>query len=159
MVLMKIVKLPKMENREIKETIDSQNLCRIAFIDDTYPYIAPFQYVNLDNTLYFHFTDYGKKKNILEKNQNVCVSIEHLEDDLSSFYFISIQGKLALVKDKQEKLEVLKQMVKYARKTYSPNFLTAHGFEKENEWDVLVKKNLVLYKFVQMREPIGLKSP
>lgn len=50
-------------------------------------------------------------------------------------------------------------MVNNARKTFSQNFLTAHGFEKENEWDVLAKKNLVLYKFVQMREPIGLKSP
>ena len=153
------LKLPKMTSIEIIQALQEGNISRIAFVEGDYPYIAPFQYVNLDNTLYFHFTDYGKKKNILEKNQNVCVSIEHLEDDLSSFYFISIQGKLALVKDKQEKLEVLKQMVKYARKTYSPNFLTAHGFEKENEWDVLVKKNLVLYKFVQMREPIGLKSP
>jgi len=153
------LKLPTMSDNEIKQALQEGNISRIAFVDDTYPYIAPFQYVNLDNTLYFHFTDYGKKKNILEKNQNVCVSIEHLEDDLSSFYFISIQGKLALVEDKQEKLEVLKQMVNNARKTFSQNFLTAHGFEKENEWDVLAKKNLVLYKFVQMREPIGLKSP
>ena len=124
------LKLPKMTSIEIIQALQEGNISRIAFVEGDYPYIAPFQYVNLDNTLYFHFTDYGKKKNILEKNQNVCVSIEHLEDDLSSFYFISIQGKLALVKDKQEKLEVLKQMVKYARKTYSPNFLTAHCFEK-----------------------------
>lgn len=98
------LKLPTMSDNEIKQALQEGNISRIAFVDDTYPYIAPFQYVNLDNTLYFHFTDYGKKKNILEKNQNVCVSIEHLEDDLSSFYFISIQGKLALVEDKQEKL-------------------------------------------------------
>jgi nitroimidazol reductase NimA-like FMN-containing flavoprotein (pyridoxamine 5'-phosphate oxidase superfamily) len=148
-----------MTDNEIKKALQEGNICRIAFVDDNYPYISPFQYVNINNTLYFHFTDYGKKKNILEKNQNVCVSIEHLEEDLSSFYFISMQGRLVLVEDKQEKLEVLKQMVKNARTTYSQNFLTAHGFEKENEWDVLAKKNQIIYKFIQMREPIGLKSP
>lgn len=156
---MRPLKLPKMNKNEIKRAFQKGNICRIAFIDDKYPYICPFQYVNLNDTLYFHFTDYGRKKKILEKNRNVCVSIEHLKEDLSAFYFISIQGKLALVEDEEEKLNVFKQMVKNARKIYSQNFLTAHGFEKENGWDVLSNKNQVLYKFIEMREQIGLKSP
>jgi hypothetical protein len=155
---MRPLKLPTMTENEVKKALREGNICRIAFVDDTYPYIAPFQYVNLNDTLYFHFTDYGKKKNILEKNQNVCVSIEHLEEDLSSFYFISMQGRLALVEAKQEKLEVLKQMANNARKNYSQNFLTAHGFEKENDWDVLAKNNQLIYKFIEMCDPIGLKS-
>lgn len=156
---MTVLKLPKMDINEIKQALQNANICRIAFIDDKFPYISPFQYAYINNTLYFHFTDYGKKKQILEKNKNVCVSIEHLEEDLNSFYFISMQGKLALVEDELEKLNVLEQMVKNARATYSQNFLSAHGYEKENEWDVLTKKNQILYKFVEMREPIGLKSP
>ncbi|MFX0028707.1 MAG: pyridoxamine 5'-phosphate oxidase family protein [Candidatus Hermodarchaeota archaeon] len=156
---MPLLKLPKMDEDEIKQALEGANICRIAFIDDKYPYISPFQYAYLNNTLYFHFTDYGKKKEILKKNKNVCVSIEHLEEDLNEFYFISMQGKLALVKDEEEKLLVLKQMVQKARKVYSQNFLSAHGYEKENEWDVLTRKDQILYKFIQMREPIGLKSP
>ena len=153
------LKLPKMDKNEIKRTLQTENICRIAFIDGKFPYISPFQYVYLNDTLYFHFTDYGKKKKILEKNKNVCVSIEHLEQDLSAFYFISIQGKLALVVDEDEKLNVFKQIVNKARETYSQNFLTAHGVEKEKGWDVLTDKNQVLYKFIEMRQPIGLKSP
>ena len=156
---MSTLKLPKMDEVEIKQALQKANMCRIAFIDDKYPYISPFQYAYINNTLYFHFTDYGKKKEILKKNKNVCVSIEHLEEDLSAFYFISMQGKLDLVENEQEKLTILEQMVKNARMTYSQNFLSAHGYEKENEWDVLTKKDQILYKFVQMREPIGLKSP
>ncbi|MFX1280190.1 MAG: pyridoxamine 5'-phosphate oxidase family protein [Promethearchaeota archaeon] len=156
---MAILKLPKMDDDEIIQAIQTANICRIAFIDEIYPYISPFQYTYLNNTLYFHFTDYGKKKQILKKNNNVCVSIEHLEEDLSSFYFISMQGKLALIENEQEKSQVLEIMVKNARKVYSQNFLSAHGYEKENGWDVLTKKNQILYKFIQMREPIGLKSP
>jgi nitroimidazol reductase NimA-like FMN-containing flavoprotein (pyridoxamine 5'-phosphate oxidase superfamily) len=153
------LKLPKMDEDEIKQALEKANICRIAFIDDSYPYISPFQYAYLNNTLYFHFTDYGKKKQILKKNKNVCVSIENLEEDLSAFYFISMQGKLALVEDEEEKINVLKQMVKNAKKEYSQNFLSAHGYEKDNEWVVLKNKNQILYKFIQMREPIGLKSP
>ncbi len=156
---MRPLKLPKMDKNEIERTLQTENICRIAFIDDKFPYISPFQYVYLNDTLYFHFTDYGKKKKILEKNKNVCVSIEHLEQDLSAFYFISMQGKLALVEDEDEKLNVFKLIVNNARETFSQNFLTAHGFEKEKGWNILTNKNQVLYKFIEMREPIGLKSP
>jgi len=82
---MGIVKLPKMDEKEIREAIKSNNLCRIAFIEGNFPYISPFQYVFLNNALYFHFTDYGKKMQILKKNRNVCVSIERFEQDLSSY--------------------------------------------------------------------------
>jgi nitroimidazol reductase NimA-like FMN-containing flavoprotein (pyridoxamine 5'-phosphate oxidase superfamily) len=153
------LKLPKMDEKEIKQVLQNEKLCRIAFIDDKYPYISPFQYIYLNDKMYFHFTDYGKKKKILEKNTNVCVSIEHLQEDLSAFSFISIQGKLTLVEDEKEKINVLKNMVKIARKTYSQNFLAAHGFEKEKGWEAINNKSELIYKFVEMREPIGLKSP
>lgn len=148
-----------MDDNEIKQALQNEKICRIAFIDDKYPYISPFQYAYINDTLYFHFTDYGKKKKILEKNTNVCVSVEHLEEDLSAFSFISMQGKLVLVEDEEEKLNVLTHMVKIARKTYSQNFLAAHGFEKGKGWEAINNKNELIYKFVEMREPIGLKSP
>ncbi len=155
---MKVIKLPHMSEDEINTAINSQNLCRIAFIDDKYPYISPFQYVSINNILYFHFTDYGKKKKILSNNPNVCVSIENFKSDLSSYYFISIQGKLELVEDNDLKNKVMRQMAELARKNYSKNFLSAHGFEKKEEWDVLTSKNQTIYKLVVMNKPIGLKS-
>jgi len=93
------VKLPKMDEDEIKDLLKNKSICRIAFIDEGYPYISPFQYVYFNKCLYFHFTDYGKKKNILLKNGNVCVSIEEFAPDLTSYKFISIQGNLKLIKD------------------------------------------------------------
>ncbi|MFX1376337.1 MAG: pyridoxamine 5'-phosphate oxidase family protein [Promethearchaeota archaeon] len=155
---MKVVKLPKMSEKEIKEAINSQNLCRIAFIDENYPYIAPFQYIFIDNTLYFHFTDYGKKKEILSKNSNVCISIENFEPDLSRYYFISMQGKLELVKDNQLKNEVIIQMAKSARKKYSESFLSAHGFEKNKGWEAFTPEDQLIYKFKLTGNSIGLKS-
>ena len=155
---MSIIKLPKMEEVEIKQAINSHNLCRIAFIDDEYPYIAPFQYVCIDDVLYFHFTDYGKKKQILLKNQNICISIEHFEPDLSSYYFISMKGKLELVKDNELKKEVMNQMAISVRNKYSKNFLSVHGFEKSQGWDAFTIENQLIYKLKQVETPIGLKS-
>jgi len=155
---MKLIKLPHMSENEVNSAINSHNLCRIAFIDDEYPYISPFQYVCINNILYFHFTDYGKKKEILLKNPNVCVSIENFKPDLSSYYFISIQGKLKLVEENDLKTKVMRQMAELARKNYSKNFLSVHGFEKKEEWDILTSKNQIIYKLIVKNKPIGLKS-
>ena len=155
---MRVIKLPKMEDEEIDKAINSNNLCRIAFIDDEFPYIAPFQYVYIDDVLYFHFTDYGKKKKILSNNSNVCVSIENFEPNLRSFYFISMQGTLKLVEDNDIKNQVINQMVKSAKNNYSKNFLSAHGFEKERGWDVFTSEYQLIYKFKPVGNPIGLKS-
>ncbi|MFX0178975.1 MAG: pyridoxamine 5'-phosphate oxidase family protein [Candidatus Hodarchaeota archaeon] len=154
----RVIKLPKMNEKEIKEAINSQNLCRIAFIDNEYPYISPFQYVLIDGILYFHFTNYGKKKQILSNNSNVCVSIEKFEADLKSYYFISMQGKLELVENNQLKNEVINQMVQSARSKFSENFLSAHGFEKSQGWDIFTVEGQLIYKFKQVGSPIGLKS-
>ncbi|MFX0021160.1 MAG: pyridoxamine 5'-phosphate oxidase family protein [Candidatus Hermodarchaeota archaeon] len=155
---MSIIKLPKMSEKEIQDAINSQDLCRIAFVDDKYPYISPFQYVLFEGNLYFHFTDYGKKKRILTKNSNVCVSIEKFEADLSSYYFISMQGKLELVEDDTLRNKIINQMIKSSSRKYSKNFLSVHGFEKTKGWDGFTAKDQLIYKFIQVRDPIGLKS-
>jgi nitroimidazol reductase NimA-like FMN-containing flavoprotein (pyridoxamine 5'-phosphate oxidase superfamily) len=155
---MKVIKLPKMSEEEIRKAINSHNLCRIAFIDDDFPYISPFQYVCIDNTLYFHFTDYGKKKEILSRNPNICVSIEKFEPDLSSYYFISMQGILKIIDDAKLKNKVINQMVQIARESFSTNFLSAHGFEKKEGWDNFKTKDQIIYKFELIGKPIGLKS-
>ena len=155
---MKPIKLPKMDEEEIKSSIEAKNLCRIAFIDDEYPYISPFQYILFNNSLYFHFTDYGKKKKILAKNPNVCVSIENFKPNLSKYYFISMQGKLKLVKNNDLKKKVVSQMVKRARENYSENFLLAHGFDKKEGWEHFTAKDQLIYKFELINKPIGLKS-
>lgn len=155
---MTIVKLPKMDEKEIRAAIKNNHLCRIAFIEGKFPYISPFQYVYLNDTLFFHFTDYGRKKEILEENRNVCVSIERFEDDLSSYYFISMQGKLKRVEDDHLKREIGKTLVEVAREIFSTTFLRAHGFEKEKGWDNFSFKDQVFYEFEEIGKAIALKS-
>lgn len=152
------IKLPKMTEEEIKSVLMNENICRIAFIEDEYPYICPFQYVFHKNQLYFHFTDYGKKMRILNKNKNVCVSIEKFEPDLSSYFFVSIQGKLIEIENKNILIDVIKKIVNKAKNQFSKNFLAAHGFNNEDGWESLIEDSLLIYKLEEYSTRIGLKS-
>ena len=155
---MNVVKLPEMSEEEIKDAFQRNYLCRIAFIDKDFPYISPFQYVYLDDQMYFHFTDYGKKMKIIEQNNHVCVSIENFEPDLKKYYFISLQGKLIAVEDNERKKKILLKMASDAKEKYSLNFLTAHGFNKEKGWDAFELKNQLIFTLIQKKKAIGLKS-
>jgi nitroimidazol reductase NimA-like FMN-containing flavoprotein (pyridoxamine 5'-phosphate oxidase superfamily) len=155
-----IVKLPKMDKREIEEVLQDQMLCRIAFKGNKYPYIAPFQYVFVDGSLYFHFTDYGRKMKLLEKDKRVCVEIEQYTSNLSEYKFIVIRGSLKLVRDPSTRSKVIERMAEEGKQRLSHNFLAAHGFKKEDEWSSLSPdKPIVVVELYDVIETLGLKSP
>ncbi len=155
------VKLPRMGKAEIDQLLREQFLCRIAFVGERAPYIAPFQYVSVDGALYFHFTDYGRKMGLLEAGNSVCVEIERYKPDLSEYGFVVLVGKLHFVTDPQEKAEAAVRMVEDAEaKGLSTNFLLAHGLPKEADWVSLKAENpLIIVKLVDVTEIVGLKSP
>ena len=100
--------------------IRRQRLCRIAFKEDNYPYMAPFQYVVLDGTLYFHFTDYGTKMKLIASDKRVCVEIEEYREDLSEYSFIVLRGTLKVVTDQQERTKAIQQIGEDGKQKLSP---------------------------------------
>ncbi|MFB0501192.1 MAG: pyridoxamine 5'-phosphate oxidase family protein [Candidatus Bathyarchaeia archaeon] len=157
---MTIVRLPKMEKHEIEKLIREQMLCRIAFKGDDYPYMAPFQYVFMDGSLYFHFTDYGRKMRLLEKYNQVCVEIEKYRPDLSEYSFVVLRGTLKVVTDPRQRAKVIERMAEEGKQKLSKNFLAAHGFKKEEGWSSFTpEKPIVIVKLEKIAEEIGLKSP
>ena len=157
---MTVFKLPRMTKQEMWRLIRRQRLCRIAFKGDTYPYMAPFQYVVLDGSLYFHFTDYGKKMKLIENDKRVCVEIEEYREDLSEYSFIVLRGTLKVVTDSQERAKAIQKLAEEGKQKLSPNFLPAHGFKKEDGWSSLSpEKPLVIIKLENIAQEIGLKSP
>jgi nitroimidazol reductase NimA-like FMN-containing flavoprotein (pyridoxamine 5'-phosphate oxidase superfamily) len=149
-----------MKEDEIKKLIKEQMLCRIAFKGKNYPYMAPFQYVYMNDTLYFHFTDYGRKMKLLDKDKRVCVEIEKYQPDMSEYNFVVLRGSIEIVNDAQERSRVIKKMAEDGKRKLSRNFLAAHGFKKEEGWSALSpEKPLVIVKLTEVVEEIGLKSP
>jgi len=152
-------KLPKMSDSEIDALVSKQNMCRIAFNGDNYPYLAPFRYVRINGTLYFHFTDYGKKMRLIEQDDRACVQIETYIPNLSQYNFISYRGHLKKVDDNDEREKAIKQFRETGKKGISPKFLAAHGFNPEEGWDAFKGDDLVILKLVDIVERVGLKSP
>lgn len=155
-----IFKLPKMDKREIEKLIQEQTLCRIAFKGEEYPYMAPFQYIWMNGSIYFHFTDYGRKMKLLEKDKRVCVEIEQYKSDLSKYSFVVLRGTLKVVTNPQERTIVIKRIAEEGKQKLSPNFLAAHGFKKGEGWFAFSpEKPLVIVKLENVAQEVGLKSP
>ena len=154
------VKMPKMEEKEIEQLIREQFLCRIAFKGDLHLYIAPFQYAYVKGSLYFHFTDYGKKMSFLKQEPSVCVEIERYTSNLSEYGFVVLTGKLRLVENQEERKIAIEKMAELGKQKISKNFLAAHGFSRGSEWsDFSVDKPILIIKLDEVTEKIGLKSP
>lgn len=157
---MTVVKLPRMEKAEIEKLLHEQRLCRIAFKGDAYPYVAPFQYAVINGVLYFHFTDYGKKMRLLERDRRVCVEIEDYKPDLSEYQFIVLRGTLEVVRAPQERATAIRKIAEEGQQRLSTNFLAAHGFAKEEGWSAFTPdRPVVIIKLTHVSEVIGLKSP
>jgi len=149
-----------MEKFEMEQLLQEQMLCRIAFKGDKYPYMAPFQYVLMDGSLYFHFADYGKKMRLLERDKRVCVEIEKYRPDFSEYNFVVLRGELEVVRDHDERAKAIRQIAEEGKKKLSTNFLAAHGFKKEEGWAIFTpEKPVVIVKLKKVTEEIGLKSP
>ncbi|MFW6117510.1 MAG: pyridoxamine 5'-phosphate oxidase family protein [Thermoproteota archaeon] len=154
------MKLPEMDESEIRNLLQEQMICRIAFKGDVYPYISLFQYTRIGGVLYFHFTDYGNKIKLLEEDSRVCVEIEDYQPDLSEYRFAVLRGELEVVEDTEEKAEAIRKMAEEGRHRLSTNFLAAHGFRREEGWESLnPRRELVIVKLKQVTGIIGLRSP
>ena len=155
-----MIKLPKMKKEEVDDLISKQMICRIAFKGDRYPYVVPFQYVFMNGSLYFHFTNYGKKMRLFEKDKRVCIEIESYLNDLSEYSFVTVRGDLKIVADPQERSQVIKRMSQEGQQKLSREFLAVHGISKEEGWSSLnSERPLVIVKLDRIVEAVGLKSP
>jgi nitroimidazol reductase NimA-like FMN-containing flavoprotein (pyridoxamine 5'-phosphate oxidase superfamily) len=149
-----------MSDDEVEQLLEEQMLCRIAFKGGDYPYLAPFRYVVMDDTLYFHFTDYGKKMRLLENDGRACVQIESYKPDLSEYSFVSYRGRLERVTDAGEREKAIRLFAETGEKRLSTKFLAAHGIEPGEGWrEFTPNRYLVIVKLVDVVERVGLKSP
>lgn len=149
-----------MNSAEIEEAIRKQYLCRIAFNAKDGPQISPFQYVYIDNHLYFHFTNYGDKIGYLNQANQVCVEIENYTPDFSQYSFVILNGTLKLVQDPEEKRRVIQKMSQTGSEKLSVRFLFAHGFDSREGWSSLNEnQDMLIVKLFEVKAVRGLKSP
>lgn len=148
-----------MKKKEYDAFIKKQILSRIAFKGD-YPYIAPFLYVFDGNFIYFLSTKYGKKVDLLKKDPQVAVEIEHYKSDMSQYRFVTLRGQINEVSDEGEKLKVRKMFVEMIKdKNLSHKILAALGHSPEDPLESLLEEGRsFVWKLMNVKEIVALKN-
>lgn len=157
---MDALKIPWMTKAEYDALIERQYVSRIAFAGTGHPYIAPFMYVFDKKYLYFLSTKYGRKMEYFAANPLVSVEIEEYMPDLSSFTFVSLQGKLEEVEDPARKKDVREQFVAMmARHRLSPRVLSALGYSPEDPPEIIIhEERSAVWKLVGVKDIVALKN-
>ena len=157
-----MVQIPKMSKEEYDKLIIENHVSRIAFKGDNFPYIAPFMYVFDQNEefLYFLSTNYGMKIKMFKQNPNVAVEIEKYSVDMSSYKFITLQGRIIEVKDIKEQEKIKKQFVTMIKDKLSTKALAALGYSPDKSpGSILGGENTFLWKLVDVEKIVALKNP
>lgn len=160
--IMRMVKIPSMNKEEYDELIKENHVSRIAFVGDSYPYIAPFMYIfDKDKKfLYFLSTKYGQKISLFEKNPNVAVEIEKYTHDMSNYKFVTLQGKIIEVKDEEEKKKIKERFIEMIKNNLSGKALAALGYSPKDSPESLIdEERTLLWKLIDVRKIVALKNP
>ena len=112
------------DQNDLIKMIKENNVCRLAFFDDEFPYIVPLNYGLYYNEnellLIFHGAKQGKKIDLMKKNNNVRFEIDRVGDIITgpdhcsySINYESVigQGKIEIASE-NEKEELLRYFMK-----------------------------------------------
>lgn len=157
--ILSLYKVPLINKKEYDSLIKENFMSRIAFKGE-YPYIAPFLYVFHNQKLYFLSTKYGKKIERLERNPEVAVEIEHYNEDLSKYQFVTLQGSIIKEESSIRRTEVKNLFANLIEsKGLSRNILAALGHSPTDPLSDLVEKECsYVWKLVDVKKIIGIKN-
>lgn len=120
---MKLSKREIKDLKEIEEIINKTLICHVGFVDIDKPYVLPFNFTYENITVYLHSAPEGKKNDILEKNNNICISLytdselyfRHKEVPCSysmKFRSVVISGKAFIIPEYDEKVRIMNLFMK-----------------------------------------------
>ena len=64
------------DQSEINKILTQEKICRIAMIDNGFPYIVPMNFGYENGIFYFHSSHKGRKISILKCNPSACIEVE-----------------------------------------------------------------------------------
>lgn len=123
------------DKKIIEEILSQSEICRVAFLDNEFPYIVPFNYGYRNNSLYFHSAISGKKIDLIRNNNKVCFEITYSSEvikgreacDWTAMYRSIIGfGTLEIVTDTSEKKEGMDIIMEHYGRTSNNVYNTRH---------------------------------
>lgn len=141
------------EKEIINEILNNSQICRIAILDDDYPYIVPMNYGYDNNSIYFHCATNGRKIDLLRLNNKVGFEIEQshevVKNELSckwttNYRSIIGYGKIVIINDFEQKKKGLDIIMRQHGKTenlYNDNAIKNVLILKLNIKDLTAKQS------------------
>jgi Predicted flavin-nucleotide-binding protein len=156
-----MIKIPPMSKEEYDDLIKQNFIGRIAFKGTEYPYITPFMYIFDGTFLYFLSTKYGKKIKEIKQDPRVAVEIEKYTEDMSSYKFANLQGRIIEVDDDLNKKKIKEMFVKMIKdRNLSNKALAAIGHSPEEPIQLILEEDrTVVWKLVDLKQIVALKNP
>ncbi len=115
---------------EMEHIIDKCEVCHVAMVNEKgEPYVLPMNFAYHDQVIYLHSGPEGKKIDILEKNNQVCINfstdydLRHVNEEVACSYSmryksVLVYGKVEFVDELKQKEEILNQVMhKYVQKS------------------------------------------
>ena len=100
----------------IKAIIEKSNVCRLAMVDGSTPYVVPLSFGYDGENLYFHGALKGRKIDLLRQNSNVCFEFDLMAEPIEAekpcdfnmkYQSVIGFGKAVLVDGTEEKRRAL----------------------------------------------------
>jgi len=114
---MKVSALESMARKE--EVINKCDVCNVAMVDlENRPYVLPFNFAYKEQVLYLHSAPDGRKIDVLNSNNRVCVSFSsdhklyHQNENVACSYSMKyksvlLYGEVSFIEDLDKKKEIL----------------------------------------------------
>jgi len=119
---------------ELEAIIKKCDFCSLSMVDqDNSPYVLHMNFGYLEDNIYFHASQKGKKIDILKNNPKVCIAfstdheLRYVNEEVAcswgmKYRSILAYGKVEFIEDMQEKEQVLKIiMANYTDSEFSFN--------------------------------------
>lgn len=129
----------------INEVLNNAEYGTLAICDNNKPYSLPINFVELNNEIYFHGSKKGRKIDILKNNQFASFSVVESYSMIQSYFSsndelacpathffksIIIDGKIKFVKNYDEKVKVLSELMKKLQKEGKYKPLSEEVYQK-----------------------------
>jgi hypothetical protein len=107
------------DKKRVEAIINKCDICFVAMSDEkNMPYIVPMNFGYKDDCFYFHSGPDGKKLDILEKNNNVSISLstghslKYQNVDVACSYLMTYQsiiafGKVEFIENYDQKVDIM----------------------------------------------------
>ncbi len=109
---------------ELSEIIDKSKICHVGFVDNNIPYVLAFNFGFDGKSIFLHCAKEGRKIDILNKNNNVCVEFDTDHELFARNEEVAcswrmryksalVFGKAKFVENYDDKIEGLKILMKH----------------------------------------------